>query len=211
MSRDLTNDVIAQITSGHVRPCCFAFLDFEGDPAYIWSGIGTINWNGHDWIGLGSLGSISAVPETSDTKAQNIVLTLSGIPTSLLADAISAVQQDTLVQLWFGFLNDDNTVVADPYQVFYGHLDVPTVTEGADTSSISITCENPLVDLQRASNRRLTPDDQRIDYPTDKGFDYVASIQSWSAQWGKTSAGVPNNSGSTGSGPNLLAPYYNRL
>jgi hypothetical protein len=205
MARDLTSDVLVQLGEYLVRPVCFAFIDFPADPVYVWSGIGTINWNSHDWQGVGNLGSISAVQETSDTTAQNITLGLSGIPTEYLSDVINAVQQRTVAQVWFGFLTEDGAIIADPYQVFQGHTDVPTVTEGGDTSTISITCENPLVDLQRASNRRLTTDDQRIDYPTDKGFDYVAAIQDWNGTWGK--AGTSGNVAAQQYMGGLLAPY----
>jgi hypothetical protein len=188
MARDLTDDFKVEIEGKLVRPIIFAFLDFVDDPVYIWSGVGTVSWNGHSWLGVGNLGGISAVQETADTIAQNITLSLSGIPTEYLSDVIEAVKQNTDVQVWFGFLADDNSIVADPYQVFRGHIDVPTITEGADTSTVSITCENPLIDLQRASGRRYTPDDQRIDYSTDKGFDYVAAIQEWNGTWGKAGA-----------------------
>jgi hypothetical protein len=204
MARDLTDDFKVEIEGKLVRPIIFVFLDFVDDPVYIWSGVGTVSWNGHSWLGVGNLGGVSAVQETADTIAQNITLSLSGIPTEYLSDVIEAVEQNTDVQVWFGFFADDS-VVADPYQVFRGHIDVPTVTEGADTSTVSITCENPLIDLQRASNRRYMPDDQRIDYSTDKGFDYVAAIQDWNGTWGK--AGTSGNVAPQQYIGGLLAPY----
>jgi hypothetical protein len=205
MARDLTADFKVEIEGRLVRPIIFVFLDFVADPVYIWSGVGTVSWNGHTWLGVGNLGGVSAVQETADTIAQNITLSLSGIPTEYLSDVIEAVQQNTDVQVWFGFLADDNSIVADPYQVFWGHIDVPTVTEGADTSTVSITCENPLIDLQRSANRRYTPDDQKIDYPTDKGFEYVASIQEWDGTWGKAGGGSSNGQQYMGG---LLGPYH---
>jgi hypothetical protein len=205
MARDLTADFKVEIEGKLVRPIVFVFLDFVADPIYVWSGVGTVSWNGHSWLGVGNLGGVSAVQETADTIAQNITLSLSGIPTEYLSDVINAVQQNTDVQVWFGFLAEDNSIVADPYQVFWGHIDVPTVTEGADTSTVSITCENPLIDLQRSANRRYTPDDQKIDYPTDKGFEYVASIQEWDGTWGK--AGGSSNGQQQYMG-GLLGPYH---
>jgi len=208
VARDLTSDFIAQLSAGRVQPCVFVFLDFKDDPAYLWSGVGNISWNGHTWLGAGSMGAISSVPETNEIEAQNVVLSLTANYGSLLSDCISAVRQDTAAQIWFGFVADDGSVVADPYQVFLGHLDVPTVTEGGDATTISVTCENPLVDLQRASNRRWTNDDQAIEYPTDTGFNFVASIQEWDGIWGKAGGGTASKSGGGSPPP---PPHYQKI
>jgi hypothetical protein len=74
-------------------------------------------------------------------------------------------------------------VIGDPVQVFAGSLDVPTLTEGAETSTLSITAENPLIDLNRAPNRRFTDVDQQVDYPGDTGFFQVQLLQDYNWVW----------------------------
>jgi hypothetical protein len=196
--KSLTSDVITELSASSVQPIYLVEIDFADGPAYLWSGIGTVSWNGHSWLGVGSLGSISAVTEANEVSPQSITLTMSGIPSDLLAEAISECRQNTAVNIWFGFLNSSGAIIADPSQCFAGHVDVPTVTEGAETSVISITAENPLIDLNRSSNRRYTMDDQFIDYPTDQGFSFVPSIQAWSGLWGKAGGSNPTKSGGGG-------------
>jgi hypothetical protein len=55
-------------------------------PVHVWTGVGDLVWNGKTYKGVGTLGSVSTVGESSEIEAQGITLTLSGIPAELLAD-----------------------------------------------------------------------------------------------------------------------------
>jgi hypothetical protein len=75
--------------------------------------------------------------------------------------------------------------VADPVLQFEGRLDVPAIEDGEDTATIAISYESELIDLERARERRYTPEDQAIDYPGDLGFAYVAALQDAQITWGR--------------------------
>jgi hypothetical protein len=182
----------AQLGAGKIKPVLFLQMQFLDGPIFVWSGLGNLNWNGRVWVGLGTLGTISPIEESSEIKATNVTFTLSGIPQDLIRHALSQVRQGNPVQLWFGALGDNNNVLADPLQIFAGRMDVPTIDEGAQTSTISIAVENRLIDLNRSRERRFTDQDQQIDHPGDLGFQYVQFIQGWNGTWGKAGpGGVP--------------------
>jgi len=175
----------AEITGQHLRPAFFVQMHFASGDSFVWSGYGTVNWNGHDFVGLGTLGQISTIEESSDIKANNLTLTLSGIPSDALAQAMGETRQGNPVTIWFGCLGDNNNVLADPIKSFAGRMDVPLIEEGSQTSTISITVESILVDLQRSRLRNYTHEDQQIDFPGDLGFEYVPGLQDWNGVWGK--------------------------
>jgi hypothetical protein len=184
--------MLAQLTASNIKPALFLKMQFNTGPIFVWSGNVPINWNGQQWTGLGQLGTISAVEESSELAAVNVTFTLTNIPQDLLQDALSEVRQGNPVQLWFGTLGDNNNVLADPLQIFAGRMDTPTIDEGALTGSISISVESRLIDLNRARERRYTHQDQQIDHPGDLGFQYVQQIQQWNGTWGKAGpGGVP--------------------
>jgi hypothetical protein len=188
--------MLAQLTAPNIKPVLFLRMQFNSGPIFVWSGVGMQNWNGQQWMGLGQLGSISTVEESSELAATNVTFTLSSIPQELIQDALSEVRQGNPVQLWFGTLGDNNNVLADPLQIFAGRMDTPTIDEGTDTGTISISVENRLIDLNRARERRYTNQDQQIDHPGDLGFQYVQSIQQWNGTWGKAGpGGVPSAPG----------------
>jgi hypothetical protein len=205
MARNLSSGALGQILSSHVRLVFFVQANFASGPVYVWNGLGNLAWNSQTWTGLGSLLSISAVSEATDLSAKSITLSLSGIPSDLLSDCLTEVRQSNTVQLWLGFLDSTGNVIASPYMPFSGHMDVPTINEGQVTSTIDLTCENPLVDMNRAPNRRFTNDDQLIDYPTDSGFIWVAAIQTWQGVWGQAGPGAvlirPGGSGANAGNP----------
>jgi hypothetical protein len=181
--RALTSDMLTQIAAGRVTPAFFVQVAFQNETIYIWSGFGPITWNSQTWQGVGWLGQISPVIETTDVTAQNVTFTLSGIPSELAGDAINYVRLYSEVQVWFGFIDGSRNVIADPSRCFDGHLDVPTMTDASDTCTLTVTAENPLVDLNGAPNRRFTDCDQQLEYPGDIGFSQVSLLQNALFLW----------------------------
>ena len=52
-------------------------------------------------------------------------------------------------------------------------MDVMTVEDDGADAQISVTAESKLIDLERSRARRYTSEDQKIDYPNDKGLDFM--------------------------------------
>lgn len=204
MARNLTSGTLGAVLSNVQRLVFFIFAEFVSGPVYIWNGLGTIVWNSQTWVGTGNLVTISSVSEGTDISAKGITLTLSGVDSNLLAKCLGEVRQNNPVQLWLGFLDSNGSVIADPYQSFSGHMDTATINEGVITSTIDLTLENALIDMNRPLERRWTHDDQKIDYPTDNGFVWVTAIQTWNGVWGKSGPGgtlvKPPGTGSNGGG-----------
>jgi hypothetical protein len=113
--------------------------------------------------------------------------------------ALGECRLNAPVKLWLGVLNEADAVIVDPYESFGGRMDVPSIEEGGETSTIKLRVENRLVDFNRARERRFTHEDQQIDYPGDLGFEYVAGYQEWNGVWGKP--GSTAGSTATSSGP----------
>lgn len=194
MPRNLSPNVLTQVLANQLRPALFLEIAFLTETIWLWSGLGAITPPGpaygvttfpytQTFLGMGWLGQIKAVPAVTDVIAQNITLELSGIPTELITDAINAVRQNSTATLWVAVLDTNFNVIGDPVQVFAGALDVPTLVEGAETSSIAITGENPLIDLNRSPQRRFTDVDQQVDYPGDTGFFQVQLLQDYNWVW----------------------------
>jgi hypothetical protein len=201
MPRPWSSTMLAQFSAANIKPVLFLQMQFTDGPIHVWSGLGTLTWNGIQWTGLGEMGTISSVEESSEIKATNVTFTLSGIPHDLIVHALGQVRQGNPVLLWFGALGNNGNVLADPLQLFAGRMDVPSIDEGAQTSTISISVENRLIDLNRSRERRFTDQDQQIDHPGDLGFQLVQFIQNWNGTWGKAGpGGIPPSGGGSGDG-----------
>ena len=64
-------------------------------------------------------------------------------------------------------------------------MDVMTINEGAEVSTINLSVENKLIRLETANERRYTNEDQKIEHPTDQGFRFVSDIQDKEITWGR--------------------------
>ncbi len=182
--RDLTAGMQSAISATEVEPILLFEGVFTSGNVYAWSGYGTISWNGQSWIGTGTLLSVSDVSENSDTSATGATVALNGIPQTLISLALAECRQGALGKIYFGILSS-GAVLADPILMFEGKLDVPTIEEDAEVSSITITYESRLIDLERPRITRYTKEDQIRIFPGDKGFDYVPSIQEQKITWGR--------------------------
>lgn len=86
---------------------------------------------------------------------------------------------------FLGVLNDSGAVVSDPYLLFSGRMDLMNIDDGGETCIISISAESRLIDLDRTRERRYTSEDQKIDFPNDKGLEFVADLQDKEIVWGR--------------------------
>jgi hypothetical protein len=186
MSRDLTPSMTTEVGKAELRP----FLLFEGDFATgtvrAWSGIGPLIWDGRTWQGTGTLLSITDVYEDAEISAKGISATLNGIPSELISLALQSCRQGSLGRVYLGFFDDSNNIIADPILLFEGKLDIPVIDEEGETSSISISYESRLIDLERPRESRYTDEDQKREFPGDLGCAFVVALQDKNIVWGGT-------------------------
>lgn len=200
MSRALTSGMQTAVAATVVRPALFAALEFDSGTVRMWTGLGSIVWDGNTYLGAGNMCGVAPIQEVADNSAQGTSFTLNGIPSSLLSLALTESYQGRSAKLWLAAFDASNAIIADPYLIFGGRMDTMTIDDGGETGSITLTAENQLIDLNRSRERRYTDQDQKIDYPTDRGLEYIAGLQDKQIVWGSgtnTSAagGAPSSSG----------------
>jgi len=200
MARSLNASYIAEIVAGTMAPARFAFLDFQTGAVRVWDGIGTKTWGGNNYTGLGYLGTVSPIEETADVKANGVVLTLSGVPTALLATVLGDNYSGREVSIWDGALNQTGALVADPDKVFSGRMNNVEFDKDGATAVIRVYAESRLVDLRRSRERRYTHEHQKIDFATDEGLEYMARAQSTPFSWGGTRVPTYAGGGNPGGG-----------
>jgi hypothetical protein len=185
MSRDISAGVQSAISATEVQPIILFEGSFSSGTVYVWSGYGDLVWDGNTYLGVGTLGAISNVSEASEISAKGITVSMSGIPSSLISLVLGDVRQGAVGKVHMGFLNSSGVVIDDPILMFEGKLDVPSIQEGGDTSTITLSYESRLIDLQRAREGRYTNEDQLRAFPGDLGCAFIASLQEKIINWGK--------------------------
>jgi hypothetical protein len=175
--RDLTPGMATAVTDDVVYPALFFEGEFSTGWGRWWSGLGEFSWGGYTWLGLGGLVKISQIGETTDTKAQGFSIDLSGQSSANLALALSACRQGKIGRIYLGALTAAGALIADPYLLKQGKLDVAGGTDDGESASIMVTYEGRLIDLERPREWRYTTESQRQFYPDDLGFEFVPTLQ----------------------------------
>ena len=173
-------------TAAVVRPIVLVELEFDSAATRLWSGYGDLSWNSYTWTGAGNLMTLGGIEETTEVKAIGTQVSLSGLPSEIVSLALQEDYQGRTARIYLGALDESGDVISDPTIIFGGRMDVMSIEESGETAQINISIENRLIDFERTKIRRYTDQDQKIDYPDDRGFEFVASIQNTEIVWGRT-------------------------
>ena len=184
--RNLSEIMEAAVAAQHVIPAFICTLDFASGFLRVWSGTEDLVWDGLLYTGLGGFGGISEVEETKKATANGIQLSLNGVPAAMVSIAMQEHYRGRKMFLWLALFDTaTGEMLPNPTRIFAGRMDTMKIRDNGTTSTIVLTCESRLIDLERARERRYTHEDQQALYPGDKGLANVAALQNKEVFWGR--------------------------
>ena len=184
MSRDLPTGLAAAFASAKIFPCFLVEVEWPGGTVYVWNGYHSLSWGGHTWLPTGDFGGISNIKENRDLTANGVSLTLSGIPSNIIGEAMRNDTQGRPVKIYFGTLTTTGFVI-DPYLQWSGLIDAISHSDDGKTATLTVNCETEMID-NRSAARRYTHEDQQLDFPGDTAFRFVAGMPLTTLTWGRT-------------------------
>jgi hypothetical protein len=192
-----TNETAA--AQRHVVIVMFCQLDLPSGTLRVHDAAGTFTWGSQTWSGVGSFGGVERVSEALDTVPVPIDLTLSGVDTSLVSDAMTTQYHGEAVTLYMGLVSPTtNLLVADPQEVWGGYMDVMTIEIAQNSATISLRCESRL--RRKPAAARYTDEDLQIRYSGDNFFAHLHTVGQ-QKRWGGSTVAA---GGGTVSGGSLI-------
>ena len=184
--RNMSAAMREAVTGSVFRPILFVYASFPDIEVRLWSGLGSIEWDGHTWLGMGSILGVEDITETTDSASQGISLQLSGMPSSLFEAAALGNYQNRPAKVWLGALDESMQLIMEPYLFFSGVMDSDRVDENGETVTVTIFAESRLSDQLKSKVFRYSHEDQQTLYPldNDKGLEFVAALQDSTLNWG---------------------------
>ena len=186
MARSIGSTFSTQLSSSTTRP--FYAIEFlYTQPLRFWTGYGDFVIEGQTYVGSGSLITVDSIQESGETKANGCKIIATGIDTSVLATALTQIQQGVVVNVKFGVLTTSGNaqaIVDTPYEIFSGFVDVVSISEQGTLSTIEFSLENKLIALEKPLDHRYTDQDQKFHFPNDKGLEFVDDLQQKDLVWG---------------------------
>ena len=183
MSRNLNGALVTAAESKVFSPAWFVYLDWPTGAVRVWAGYGEIAWGGFTWLGLGTLGKIGSISESSDLSANSVTLEISGENTGEISQALDGTAQGRDGIIYLSSLTSAGALVATPTAVFAGFINYTQIVDDGSNATITVTLSKDFT--QRDTQpRRNTNEDQQIDHPSDLFFEYLAANCSKEFSWG---------------------------
>ena len=196
MARSVPAAILTALTQPEVQPFYAVEMlfdtrsgtDLDGNPidygpVRLWTGYGDRIIDGETYLGAGDLLAVSGLEEVNDLSAKSASITLTGMPGEIVSLAIKEPYQRRSCRILFGVSNVDDFV-----EVFAGKMNQMPIEDSGDTSTITLTVESKMVELNRARVRRYTHESHQARHPGDTFFSFVADIQDKGIPWGRKEA-----------------------
>lgn len=184
MTRSLDSATLTGLTQPIVPIAILVSITTTGGVLYVWNGYGNVVWAGNTYLGVGKLGKISIIEESNSVYASGATITLEGVDTSDLADALSEITIGQPVKIYFALVNNTGEFLGTPVPIFVGLSDQVSISESAESATIAIDVESKLAQLQRNREYRYTDQMQRYLHPNDAAFQYVNLLTNYLGTWG---------------------------
>ena len=184
MARGISAAARAAAALGVVRPAAFIEIGFDSGTWRTWTGTGEIVVGEAVYTGTGAMLSLEFPGETADLTANPVQGRISGLDAEMLTLALAEPYQGRIMTIRQGFFNEDNQLVGMPDVWTRARLDVMSIEENGETSTLNITAETKLRDLRRSIGFLYTTEDQETAFPGDQFFEFVPTIGDKQQYWG---------------------------
>ncbi len=176
MTSALLTPAMQNALKGPRRTLCWLFW-LEGATAdlYAWTGAQPIAWDGHTYVGLGALLSMTTQKKPDALQHVEHSFTLSGLEPDLISGLDTSVRGRT-GKVWLGALDARNRIVADPLLLTEIVQDTLKLDRGTDdTVSMTLTGYEALPFLGRVRGDKYSHD-RWLSERGDSGFFYTSPI-----------------------------------
>jgi hypothetical protein len=166
---------------GEVALLCY--IDHPDGEVWLWSRVGTLNWDGQEWRGIGALGKVSGISKTTTLEVKQVVFELAGVPIDSMTDLLAGDVRNRSIKLWLAGI-ERHRVVGEPYLIIDDLMDFQTLSVSDDgTATLKITVNVGFWTIERAVNEAWTHESQIAEYPDDTGLSLLTTLANKQTNW----------------------------
>ena len=187
MTRSLTSAVKTELATNDIRPVHLITIGFATpvnltDCSFsLTSSVSgsSVTYNASDFI----LGISNHTEETDITKS-SVSLNLSGADQTFISTVLSENVVNDSVDIYRGFLNDSNALIADPFLLYKGQIEGFSVQETDTESTVNLDIVSHWADFEKKNGRKTNNTSQQRFFSGDIGMDF-ASQTVQDIKWGR--------------------------
>jgi hypothetical protein len=176
----------AQLSGETLAMALLFEAQFTSESFRLWTGVGTRIFGGQEWLGIGGIASISEVTRLQNGEMDPFEITLAAseeiIQTALIEFETEARGRSVIVSMQF--LNaHDELALGEPWRLRDGIMRGANLTVTPDTMELQIICDTLMSRRNKPAYGRLTDRDQKARYPSDRGLEFVHTLNGSEVTW----------------------------
>ena len=187
MTRNLTSAVKTELATNDIRPVHLITLGFATpvnitDCSFsLTSSVSgsSVTYSASDFI----LGISNHTEETDITKS-SVSLNLSGADQTFISTVLNENVVNDSVDIFRGFLDDSNALIADPFLLYRGKIDSFDIAETDKDSQVNLSIVSNWADFEKKNGRKTNNTSQQRFFTGDVGMDF-ASQTVQDIKWGR--------------------------
>ena len=187
MPRGLTSAVKTELATGNISPILLVEIEFS-TPIYFTNSsfdiVSAVSGTSRTYSSSGHFKTISNVSETNQPTKNSLSIQLSGVEQSLIAVALNENIINDNVYIYRGFLNSSNSLIADPFLLFFGTIDEFKISDNLDKANLILTITSHWGNFGKTSGRTTTDNSQQRFFADDKGMEFSA-LTVRDIRWGR--------------------------
>lgn len=191
MAREIDATTLGTIQSGGYPRTNLLLFDLAGVLYGFWSGAGTLNVSGVDYVGSGSLIQVEALSAGVELSASPLQVTLRSVPeTALSPDVLATIDDEAYknapAYLSRAYFNRDTGMPVNVFRLWRGYVDIVRHewTVGGDYILTGML-EPRSLDHSRRGVRTRSDADQKLLDPTDRFFEHAATVVTEKLPYGR--------------------------
>ena len=187
MTRNLTSAVKTELATNDIRPVHLITIGFSTpvnitDCSFpLTSSISgsSVTYSASDFI----LGISNHTEETDITKS-SVSISLSGADQTFISVVLNENVVNDSVDIFRGFLDDSNSLIADPFLLYRGKIDSFDISEGDNQSVVGLQIVSNWADFEKKNGRKTNNTSQQRFFSGDVGMDFSSqTVQD--IKWGR--------------------------
>ena len=196
MSRIASSPVATAIDAEHCTYAVFVDLAFASGTFRAFSGVGTINFNGSSYTGVGQFGGMSSLNERGGQRDFSPVrLALSGVPSVLLAGKVPDRDDwfNKTASIYFVPFDEATNEPITPIEpaIFEGFMDQLKCKRAGTTFDVEVIVRHHLADWDESIDFYYTHEHQALIDASDLGLNQVHEVETKEVVWGGQRIGGP--------------------
>ena len=187
MTRNLTSAVKTELATNDIRPVHLITLGFATpvnitDCSFsLTSSVSgsSVTYSASDFI----LGITNHTEETDITKS-SVSINLSGADQTFISTVLNENVVNDSVDIFRGFLDDSNALIADPFLLYRGKIDSFDIAETDKESQVNLSIVSNWADFEKKNGRKTNNTSQQRFFTGDVGMDFSSqTVQD--IKWGR--------------------------